>query len=109
MTSADGWSLTDAYEPSHSAVQKLGHLQDWTRVSCSIQPNRLLDQGSRKFNMVFWVTEGGCVPVNAETLAEAIEKLEAYLGEFAKDEHLAKRFSVANREWEILEADSSLA
>ena len=68
-----------------------------------------LDQGSRKFTIVFWVSEGGCVPVKAETLAEAVEKLETYLAEFAKDEHLTKRFSVANREWEILEADSTPA
>jgi hypothetical protein len=38
-----------------------------------------------------------------------VQKLETYLAEFAKDEHLTERFSVAHREWEILEADSSPA
>jgi len=70
---------------------------------------KALDQGGKEYNIVFWITEGGCVPVKAETLQEAIKKLEEYLGFFAKDAHLTKRFSVANREWEILEADSGLA
>lgn len=68
---------------------------------------KALDQGSKEFQIVFWVSEGGSVSVKAETLPEAIKKLEEYLGAFAKDAHLSKRFSVANREWEILEADSA--
>jgi hypothetical protein len=57
---------------------------------------------------VFWISEGGSVPVKAESLEEAVQKLEAYPGYFSKDGHLAGRFTVANREWEILEVDSGL-
>ena len=47
--------------------------------------------------------------MKAESLEEAMQKLEAYLAEFSKDGHLAGRFSVSHREWKILEADSSPA
>ena len=68
-----------------------------------------LNQGSMRFTLVFWISEGGSVSVQAESLAEAVQKLEAYLAYFAKDAHLSGRFAVANREWEILEADSGRA